>query len=145
MRYPPMLNDPSSSTNNTSFLEGLAALINGNYSESFELLAPLAENGDASAQSALAHLYYEGLGVDQDYKTAKKWYELAAKQGHIHAQNNLGCLYENGEGVTQNLEEASKFYRLSAEQGCAGAQSNLGQMYRSGLGVAKNDLEAVKW
>ena len=34
-------------------------------------------------------MYDNGQGVPQDYKTAVKWYRLAAEQGHAAAQNNL--------------------------------------------------------
>ena len=35
---------------------------------------------------------FEILGVVQDYKTAVKWYTLAAEQGLARAQHNLGVL-----------------------------------------------------
>ena len=38
-----------------------------------------------------------------DFKTAAKWYTLAAEQGFADAQNNLGALYDNGKGVPQDL------------------------------------------
>ena len=47
-------------------------------------------------------MYYNGKGVPQDYKTAVKWYTLAAEQGNAYAQNNLGTMYYQGEGVPQD-------------------------------------------
>ena len=34
-------------------------------------------------------MYDNGIGVPQDYKTAVKWYRLAAEQGYAYAQTNL--------------------------------------------------------
>ena len=44
---------------------------------------PLAEQGSANAQFNLGGMYEYGEGVPQDYKTAAKWYRLAAEQGHV--------------------------------------------------------------
>jgi hypothetical protein len=37
-------------------------------------------------------MYRNGEGVVKDYKTAFKWYTLAAEQGHAWAQTNLKSL-----------------------------------------------------
>ena len=70
----------------------------------------------------------KGQGVPQDYKTAVKWYRLAAEQGYVRAQYNLGLMYANGQGVPQDYKTAVKWFRLAAEQGNADAQYNLGVM-----------------
>ena len=69
--------------------------------------------------------YDNGQGVPQDYKTAVKWYRLAAKQGYALAQTNLGVMYANGQGVPQDYKTAVKWYTLAAEQGYTRAQTNL--------------------
>ena len=48
-------------------------------------LQPLAEQGDAYAQGVLGEIYRKGEGVPQDYKTALKWWTLAAEQGDADA------------------------------------------------------------
>ena len=45
-----------------------------------------ANRGDATAQINLAHMYYKGDGVAQDYTEAVKWYRKAADQGNADAQ-----------------------------------------------------------
>ena len=40
----------------------------------------------------LGEMYYYGLGVTQDYKKARHYYELAAAQGDAWAQNHLGSI-----------------------------------------------------
>jgi len=51
---------------------------------------PLAEQGHAVAQFSLGVMYRKGQGVSQNYKTAAKWFRLAAEQGDAAAQFNLG-------------------------------------------------------
>jgi TPR repeat protein len=86
-----------------------------------------------------------GQGVPQDYKTAVKWYTLAAEQGNANAQFNLGLMYDNGLGVPQDDKTAVKWYRLAAEQGITAAQGNLGAMYAVGTGVLKDHVYAHMW
>jgi len=74
-------------------------------------------------------MYANGKGVPQDYKTAVKWYTLAAEQGVADAQFNLGLMYYEGEVVPQNYKIAVKWFTLAAEQDYARAQYNLGLMY----------------
>ena len=51
-----------------------------------------AEAGDADAQFNLGVMYYQGLGVEQDFKEVVKWYQKAADQGDVEAQYNLGVM-----------------------------------------------------
>ena len=45
-----------------------------------ENLTAAAKQGDAVAQFALGHMYYNGKGVPQDYVLAHKWSNLAASR-----------------------------------------------------------------
>ena len=90
-------------------------------------------------------MYHRGRGVSQDYKTAVKWYRLAAKQGHAVAQYNLGVMYRRGRGVPQDYKTAVKWYRLAAKQGNPSAQGNLGANYAFGKGVLKDYVRAYMW
>ena len=105
----------------------------------------LLRNRGCPAQYNLGVMYDKGQGVPQDYKTAVKWYRLAAEQGYAGAQYNLGTMYDNGQGVPQDYKTAVKWYRLAAEQGYADAQYNLGVMYSKGQGVPQDYKTAVKW
>jgi TPR repeat protein len=128
-----------------NFQKGLDAYNSGDYATALKEWAPLAEQGQAKAQSNLGLMYNIGQGVLQDYKKAVKWYILSAEQGQATAQSNLGILYENGQGVLQDYKTAVKWYTLSAEQGYASAQSNLGNMYATGQGVLKDEVYAHMW
>ena len=126
------------------FEDGLAAYKRQDYATALRLWKPLAEQGDARAQTRLGSTYVLGEGVPQDYAEAMQWYRKAAEQGHAPAQNNLGVMYEKGLGVRRDYAEAMQWYRKAAEQGDARAQHNLGVMYEKGLGVPQDYAEAVR-
>jgi len=120
--------------------------------DSFESIKAQAMSGDAGAQHNLGVLYQRGLGVEQDYKEAVKWYLKAAEQEYADAQRNLGVMYQNGLGVEQNAQEAhkwcrkaEKWYRIAAEQGDAAAQRGLGVLYFLGIGVEPDFKESIRW
>ena len=127
------------------FQKGLAAAERGDFVTALREWTPLAEQGDASAQSNLGVMYEKGQGVVQNYKIALKWYRLSAEQGNAFAQFNLGLMYNKGQGVPQDDKTAVKWYRLAAEQGNTSAQGNLGAMYAFGKGVIKDYVYAHMW
>ncbi len=122
-----------------------AAYGRGDYAQAFKILRPLAEQGNAIAQSNIGVMYENGQGVIQSYKEAIKWYRLSAAQGNAGAQNDIGALYYKGRGVTQDYKEAVKWYRLSAAQGNAIAQYGLAFMYGRGQGVLQDFTLAHMW
>jgi len=137
-----------------SLEDGLAAVNRGDYATALRLFQPLAEQGNAWAQSNLGVMYEKGEGVAQDYREAIKWFRLAAAQGKADAfagvaaasaQFNLGVMYYYGHGVAQDYKEAIKWFRLAAAQGNTKAQRNLGNMYEQGNGVTQDYKEAIKW
>jgi uncharacterized protein len=125
--------------------DGQAAYNRGDYATALNLLRPLAEQGDSSAQNSLGWMYEQGHGVTQDFKEATKWYRSAAEQGLREAQYNLGVIYFQGRGTPSNFREALKWYRKAATQGDAQAQYNLGFMYVNGVGVPKDLSRGHMW
>jgi hypothetical protein len=124
---------------------GIAAYEHGDFAAALRLFQPLAEHGDASAQSNLGVMYEQGRGVAQNYREAMRWFRLAALQGDASAQSNLGVMYYKGQGIAQDYREAMKWYRMAAEQRNAEAQFNLGVMYEEGRGVAQDRVRAHMW
>ncbi len=53
-----------------------------------------AKKGNINAQYNLGIMYYEGIGVRQNYSEAIKWYEKAAKQGDAVSQGVVGLMYQ---------------------------------------------------
>ena len=62
-------------------------------------------------------MYANGQGVIQDYKTAVKWFRLAAEQGNANAQYNLAVMYANGQGVIQDNVYAHIWLNIAASSG----------------------------
>ena len=73
----------------TDFQKGLTAAQSGDNATALREWTPLAEQGNAGAQYNLGVMYDKGTGVEQDYRTAVKWYRLAAEQRNADAQSNL--------------------------------------------------------
>jgi len=103
------------------------------------------EKKKAWAQSMLAQMYRDGLGVEQSYQRAKELFDLAASQGSADAQYHLGRMYATGQGVDQSFERAAEYHEAAARQGDADAQNCLGFLYANGQGVEQSDETASEW
>ena len=93
-----------------------AAYDRQDYAAALQLCRPLAEQGDARAQTSLGGMYYNGQGVQRDYAEAAKWVRKAAEQGYAPAQADLGVMYWNGQGVLQDAVLAYMWLNLAAPQ-----------------------------
>src|SRR3954470_11042434 len=100
-----------------SFRQGVSAFNRQQFLLAAQNFFPLAEHGDAAAQSYLGFMYETGRGVPQNYTEAAMWYRRAAEQGDSLAQYQLGILFDRGQGVPQDIIQASKWLHL----GTAGA------------------------
>ncbi|WP_186291250.1 tetratricopeptide repeat protein [Nitrospirillum viridazoti] len=138
--------------------QGIAAFEAGKETEAVALLTPLAEKGDAEAQTYLGWIYEEppvkiepasGQGAPppflHDNAKARAWYEEAAAQGQAHALNNLGSLYFLGRGVPEDQARGITLFRQAAAKGDLQAQDNLTMIYYNGVGVAKDTQAALMW
>jgi TPR repeat protein len=119
-----------------------AAYQNNDYATALRLVQPMAEAGDARAQSLLALMYYRGRGLPQDDRAAAGWFRRAAEAGDTSAQFYLGGMYSEGRGVPQVYTEAARFYGMAAERGDGQAQYNLGLAYAHGEGVEQDLVKA---
>jgi hypothetical protein len=127
------------------FQEAHEAMREGNWTAAYELLMPLAEKGDLSAQNDIGFMYCKGLGVPLDHTEAVRWYRKAAEQGDVYSQISLGTMYDLGRCVPQDDVEAAKWYRMAAEQGNAEAQIHLGFLFENGRGVPRDYVLAHMW
>lgn len=84
------------------------------YATALKIWLPVAQSGEAEAQTYVGEIYEKGLGLKPDYQAAAIWYEKAAKQNFSRAQINLGNLYEKGLGVAQDKAMALNLYRSAA-------------------------------
>lgn len=104
-----------------------------------------ARQGHVAAQTMLAFLLANGIGVEADPRRAVSWYRRAAAKGDVGAQNNLGYMHEHGAGVPCDPVKAALWYRLAALQHSAPAQVNLALLLLDGRGVDRDEAEAVRW
>jgi TPR repeat protein len=95
--------------------------------------------------NSLGELSEGGMGVPQNYLTAKSWYKKAADLRNADAMGNLGALFEGGRGGAQNLETAREWYVKGSALNGQLAMHNLGAMFENGRGAAKNLSEAKYW
>jgi TPR repeat protein len=109
-----------------------AANARNDYSTALRLLRPMADQGNAEAQTSLGLMYESGEGVPLDYVEAVKWFRRAAEQGNVFGQYSMGRMYTSGEGTAKDLSEAAKWFRKAAEQGSSLSQLNLGVQYENG-------------
>ena len=123
----------------------MAAYQNGDYATALELSRPLADQGDARAQSILGLIYYGGRGVPRNDNEAVRWFRHAADLGDATGNLYLGVMFADGRGVPQDYAEAAKWYRLAADLGDAQAQYNLGLAYAKGEGVSPDNVSAHMW
>jgi hypothetical protein len=119
----------------------LAEYEDGNFEAALKEWRPLAEQGNASAQTNLGYMFRTGKGVPQDFSEALNWYQLAAVQGDATAQFNLGLAYSTGEGLPQDFVAAYMWYNMSSAEGnknAAARQDNLaGKMLPADVSVAQ--------
>jgi TPR repeat protein len=126
------------------FEDAEAAYNRSDYATALRLWRPLAEQGDARAQSYLGSMY-ESQDVSPDYAEALKWYRLAADRGNAKGEAGLGFMYAAGQGLPQDYSEALKWFRKAAPAGNADAQFYLGWAYGKGKGVQQDDATAAQW
>ncbi|MEA1651391.1 tetratricopeptide repeat protein [Nitrospirillum sp. BR 11164] len=153
---PPASSVPAAPPGAKSALDqGIAAFEAGKKVEAVALLTPLAEKGDADAQTYLGWIYEEPLvtitatgsqpAFVPDNTKARAWYEKAAAQGQAHALNNLGSLYFLGRGVPEDRAKGIELFQQAAAKGDIQAQNNLTMIYYNGVGTAKDSQAALMW
>jgi hypothetical protein len=91
-----------------------------------------------------------GKGVNENNKTAFKWFKLSAEGGEVLAQYHLARMYAEGLGVLENDRKSFELYTAITRMdiygnGKASAASALGTMYANGEGVLKDLVRAYMW
>lgn len=88
-----------------------------------------AEAGQAKAQYNLGLMYANGVGVEQNYQEALRWYHKSAEKGFSSAQYILAGKYATGQGVDRDIRQALVWYLKASEKGNSRAMFKLGQMF----------------
>ncbi|ODQ55794.1 HCP-like protein [Saitoella complicata NRRL Y-17804] len=137
----------------------------GSFEDVFEYLQYVASKGDASAQSILGVLYYDGSRTqERNFGEAMYWFRMLAKQvwlsgiapgRAIHSPTSditslaakaagyIGRMYLRGEGVEQDLWKAFDWFRRGVSMGDAMSQNGVGHMFLNGL-ATKKDVDKAR-
>lgn len=94
----------------------------------------------------IAHLYFNGLGVETSYRKGYEYLLKSAETGYSPAMNELAYYcFQEGHGVERSYSKALEWFTLAAEKGYPMAMTNIGYLYRNGLGVERNPELALQW
>lgn len=116
------------------------------YKEAAAWLTKAAQKGNADAMSALAGLYFLGLGVPRDMAQYIYWLKQAANHERVDDEITLSNAYATGMfGVPQDDAQSVAWLQAAAEQGSAKAQVQLATLYEFGQKVPKDDTQALFW
>ena len=75
-----------------------------------------ALQGFSGAQYDLGVIYLNGMGVQENDRTAFEWFLKAAEQGLDASQYNVGLMYSEGIGIRRNMNLAITWMRRAAAQ-----------------------------
>jgi TPR repeat protein len=74
-----------------------------------------AEQGYVPAEAAIAMMYANGKGVQQNYAEAGKWWIKASEGGDLLATRHTWNLFRNGEGVARDRNIANQWAKVIGE------------------------------
>ncbi|MBA9859633.1 tetratricopeptide repeat protein [Ralstonia insidiosa] len=130
--------------------DAATAFKHGDYSTAMALWRPLAEEGNAAAQTGMGILYENGREVVKSEAQAVAWYQKAAAQGDAEAEYRLGQRYVQGPLSTssfpRDVPRGLTLMKKAADQGHVRSMEAIAEYYRNGLfGVRKDAVEATAW
>lgn len=113
------------------------------FAASLEMYERGALNDCPESKSAMAHLFNEGLGVDQNASKAVQLYTEAAEGKSARAMFALALMYQNGLGVSIDQAKAAGLLWEASMYGHVDAPWELSLMYEYGIGVNQSMDEAL--
>lgn len=100
---------------------------------------------EAELLTQLGYACEKGTFVEQDYKAALQFYQLAGKAGDNQGLSNLAWMYQNGLGIEKDVRKAIKIYEKAADAGNTTAMINLGNIYEYGELGEPDYKKCFKW
>ena len=129
---PPLLAD---------FDSAVAEYRRSNYLGAIEAFLPLAQEGDARAQTILALMYRYGEGTPQDLGSAFMWYKRAAELDYAPAQYHAGVMLAEGIGVEANIEGGVTWLTRASQAGFSRADIKLEELNAPAVALATKHFE----
>ncbi|MBP3763313.1 MAG: sel1 repeat family protein [Bacteroidales bacterium] len=105
-------------------------------------LTEVMEGGEA--HTLLGNMHYSGIGCQQDYGQAVRYFDTAARLGDSQAMMFLGDLYARGEGVPRDTVEALQWYERAVAAGSLRAMKTLAASHVTGRLVPRDPKRAVE-
>lgn len=124
------------------FRQGMRAFEAGNFQAAAALFTDLASRGDPRAQTYLGYMFFNGVGVPQNYLIAAGWYRCASQHGVARAQFQLGLMYDKGQGVPQDYIIAYSLLNLAVAG--AGPERENWVLIRDAVGSKLSLVERLK-
>ncbi len=112
-----------------------------NHLGAMEAFLPLAQQGDARAQTILALMYKYGEGTPQDLGSAFMWYKRAAELDYPPAQYHTGVMLAEGMGVEVNIESAITWLTRASQAGFSRADIKLEALNAPAVARASKQFE----
>jgi len=92
------------------------------------------------ACTKLANLYYDSKeNKDENYKKARKYYDISCKGDEVSACYMLSAIYYQGLGVDKNLTKGNEYSLKACNLGSANGCHSVGYMLSTGVGTTKID------
>jgi hypothetical protein len=89
--------------------------VNTDPTSAFRYTLQAAEQGYVPAEAAVAMMYANGKGVQQNYAEASKWWIKASEGGDLLAARHTWNLFRNGEGVARDRNIANQWAKVIGE------------------------------
>jgi uncharacterized protein len=137
--------DPRQGSAPYALADALMPYAQGDYGRALELLAPLAEQGNAVAQLTLGTIFSRGEVNSPDHVAALRWFTKAAENGQVEAQFELGRIYRDGLGTRVDGKLAAYWFERAAEKDAPHAINALGELYLGYCDVPQDFAAARRW
>lgn len=125
--------------------EAYGAFQRGLYLTAMNIALPKAQTGQAAAQTLVAELLDNGLGVRRNPRDAAFWYEQAANAGDANAQFKFALMLMRGDIVKRDRKKADEMMQKAAEGGNREAQFNIAQIKVAATPGEKGLMDALPW
>ena len=100
-----------------------------------------AKNGLPEAQNNLASIFFEGIGVPQNFQKAFSWYKSAAINGIVLAQSRLAYLYYKGWGIKKDITLAHVWWNMAASLGHEDSKTRRDEVQKE---MSKKEIESAQ-
>ncbi len=140
-----MINSDKTDTFEADLNSGVTAFDTKNFSMAYQLLAPLANQGDAESLWRLGMMQMNGLGMVANQSLGFENFLKAAEQQHGYAHHMIAVAYMTGEGIQKDMSKAVEWFEKAAEFALPGAMLTLGMIFEDGTGGVQKDAEKAKF